>query len=153
MSICARELQCFTAWLLACVALQSLANSKREASLDGRLRAITETLTGDVYSYTCLGLFERQKLMFSFQMAIKIIEAGPAPLDPQVSLNLGFGLHMQQSFSLLWCMLSHFHSFQASRLLLAADPHVCCVLCVHAVPGLLLEGESVAREASAPEAT
>jgi dynein heavy chain len=64
--------------------LQSLASSKREASLDGRLRSIINTLTADMYGYTCLGLFERHKLMFSFQMAIKILEAGPAPLDPQV---------------------------------------------------------------------
>lgn len=71
-------------WLM----LQSLATSKHEASLDGRLRAIIDTLTGDVYSYTCLGLFERHKLMFSFQMAIKIMEAGPAPLDVQVRSKL-----------------------------------------------------------------
>lgn len=70
---------------LLCMYLpQSLANSKRDASLDGRLRAIIDTLTSDVYSYTCLGLFERHKLMFSFQMAIKILEIGPAPLDAQV---------------------------------------------------------------------
>ncbi|WIA10356.1 hypothetical protein OEZ85_010548 [Tetradesmus obliquus] len=62
---------------------QSLASSKREASLDGRLRSIIDTLTADVYGYTCLGLFEKHKLMFSFQMAAKILEAGPAPLDPQ----------------------------------------------------------------------
>jgi dynein heavy chain len=65
--------------------VQSLASSKREASLDGRLRSIIDTLTADVYGYTCLGLFERHKLMFSFQMAVKILEAGPAPLDPQVN--------------------------------------------------------------------
>uniref|UniRef100_A0A383W4S5 Dynein-1, subspecies f n=1 Tax=Tetradesmus obliquus TaxID=3088 RepID=A0A383W4S5_TETOB len=62
---------------------QSLASSKREASLDGRLRSIIDTLTADVYGYTCLGLFEKHKLMFSFQMAVKILEAGPTPLDPQ----------------------------------------------------------------------
>lgn len=28
-----------------------------------------------MYAYTCLGLFETHKLMFSFQMAIKILEA------------------------------------------------------------------------------
>lgn len=68
--------------------LQSLATSKREASLEGRLRAIIDTLTSDVYNYTCLGLFERHKLMFSFQMAIKILEAGPTPVDAQVRLGL-----------------------------------------------------------------
>jgi hypothetical protein len=52
--------------------------------LEGRLAAITSTLTDDVYSYACLGLFERHKLMFSFQMAVKVLETGPEPLDAQV---------------------------------------------------------------------
>jgi dynein heavy chain len=42
--------------------------------LEGRLRNVTEALTFDVYSYTCLGLFEKHKLMLSFQMTIKILE-------------------------------------------------------------------------------
>ena len=52
----------------------SLKTSKKDASLEGRLRNIVESLTYDVYNYTCLGLFERHKLMFSFQLAIKILE-------------------------------------------------------------------------------
>ncbi len=59
----------------------SLHSSRRDASIEGRLRNIIETLTYDVYSYTCLGLFERHKLMLSFQMTAKILE-GDAPLDP-----------------------------------------------------------------------
>lgn len=70
---------------------QSLANSKREVDLGGRLAAITDTLTSDVYSYTCLGLFECHKLMLSFQMAVKILEAGPQPLDPQVGSHTLLG--------------------------------------------------------------
>lgn len=75
--------------LLSCpvVNMQSLANSKREVDLGGRLAAITDSLTNDVYSYTCMGLFERHKLMLSFQMAVKILEAGPQPLDPQVGIQ------------------------------------------------------------------
>lgn len=46
----------------------TLATSKRDASLEGRLRNIIEAATYDVYCYTCLGLFERHKLMFSFQV-------------------------------------------------------------------------------------
>lgn len=46
----------------------TLATSKRDASLEGRLRNIIEAGTYDVYCYTCLGLFERHKLMFSFQV-------------------------------------------------------------------------------------
>lgn len=72
--------------LVPCDALhpQSLASSKREVDLEGRLTAIINALTSDVYSYTCLGLFERHKLMLSFQLAVKILETGPQPLDPQV---------------------------------------------------------------------
>lgn len=64
-----------------------MASSKREVDLGSRLAAITDTLTSDVYSYTCLGLFERHKLMLSFQMAVKILEAGPQPLDAQVGTH------------------------------------------------------------------
>ncbi|GLI59150.1 hypothetical protein VaNZ11_000978 [Volvox africanus] len=59
----------------------SLHNSRRDASIEGRLRNIIDTLTYDVYAYTCLGLFERHKLMFSFQMTSKVLE-GETPLDP-----------------------------------------------------------------------
>lgn len=66
---------------------QSLASAKRDASLDGRLACIIDTLTADVYAYTCLGLFERHKLLFSFQLAVKTLGAGPNPLDPQVCVR------------------------------------------------------------------
>eukprot|EP00899_Mesostigma_viride_P018540 jgi/Mesvir1/26688/Mv20468-RA.1 len=58
----------------------SLAHSKRDASLEGRLRNIIDALTYDVYTYTCTGLFEVHKLMLSFQMTIKIQE-GEGKLD------------------------------------------------------------------------
>ena len=45
----------------------TLATSKRDPNLEGRLRNIVDAATYDVYNYTCLGLFERHKLMFSFQ--------------------------------------------------------------------------------------
>ena len=61
----------------------TLSTSKKDASLDGRLRNIVEALTFDVYNYTCLGLFEKHKLMFSFQMTIKILE-GDGDLDHQL---------------------------------------------------------------------
>jgi dynein heavy chain len=50
----------------------SLARSKRDADLEARLRHVVAALTYDVYCYTCLGLFERHKLMLSFQMASKV---------------------------------------------------------------------------------
>eukprot|EP00798_Chlamydomonas_sp_ICE-L_P031818 gene31818-7022_t len=60
----------------------TLNTSKKDSMMEGRLRNVIEALTFDVYSYTCLGLFEKHKLMFSFQMTIKILE-GDEPLDPQ----------------------------------------------------------------------
>jgi hypothetical protein len=69
-----------------CLCAQSLAGSKRQVDLEGRLAAITETLTSDVYKHTCLGLFERHKLMLSFQMAVKILQTGPKPLNAQVGV-------------------------------------------------------------------
>lgn len=80
------RLQCLDSSFVLCMPspTQSLANSKWDATLEGRLSSIMDTLTTDVYSYTCLGLFERHKLMLSFQMAVKILEVGPNPLDVQV---------------------------------------------------------------------
>ncbi|DBA95316.1 TPA: Dynein heavy chain cytoplasmic [Trebouxia sp. C0006] len=53
----------------------TLDTSKKAPSLEARLRNIVEALTFDVYNYTCLSLFECHKLMFSFQMTQKILEA------------------------------------------------------------------------------
>lgn len=46
----------------------TLATSKKDASLEARLKNVIEATTSDVYNYTCLGLFEKHKLMFSFQV-------------------------------------------------------------------------------------
>ena len=46
----------------------TLATSKKDASLETRLKNVIEATTSDVYNYTCLGLFEKHKLMFSFQV-------------------------------------------------------------------------------------
>lgn len=62
---------------------QTLATSRKDPTLEGRLRSISDALTYDVYAYTCLGLFERHKLMFSFQMTLKLLEAS-RPLDPDL---------------------------------------------------------------------
>jgi dynein heavy chain len=52
----------------------SLASSQKAITLDGRLRNIIDALTYDLYNYTCTGLFEKHKLMLSFQMTIRIID-------------------------------------------------------------------------------
>lgn len=50
----------------------TLATSKRDASLEARLKSVIEATTSDVYKYTCLGLFEKHKLMFSFQVVLDV---------------------------------------------------------------------------------
>lgn len=40
-----------------------------------RVKNIIDKLTASVFEYVCLGIFERHKLMFSFQMTVMIIEA------------------------------------------------------------------------------
>nr|KAJ3423035.1 Dynein heavy chain 10, axonemal [Polyrhizophydium stewartii] len=59
----------------------SLHKSKPDPSLPKRLAKITDTLKYAVYNYACTGLFEKHKLMFSFQMTMKLMEADGL-LDP-----------------------------------------------------------------------
>ena len=61
---------------------QALDKADRNAQLSIRLKHIMNTLTYMVYNYTCTGIFETHKLMFSFQMTIKILE-GEGKLDSQ----------------------------------------------------------------------
>ena len=51
----------------------SLATSPKHKTLDGRLLNIIDALTFDLYNYTCTGLFEKHKLMLSFQLTIRIL--------------------------------------------------------------------------------
>lgn len=52
----------------------SLKEARKDSILENRLRSIIEKLTLNVYDYTCLGIFEVHKLMFSFQMTLNIKE-------------------------------------------------------------------------------
>jgi dynein heavy chain len=52
----------------------SLSRSKPDPLLQKRLQKIIDTLKYSVYTYVCTGLFERHKLMFSFQMTVKLLE-------------------------------------------------------------------------------
>lgn len=42
--------------------------------LSNRLRNMIATITVQLYDYTCLGIFERHKLMFSFQMTTMLMD-------------------------------------------------------------------------------
>jgi len=62
------------------VFLQALRKAEPDAILDSRLENIINTLTLSCYSYSCRGIFETHKLMFSFQMALQIMH-GEGALD------------------------------------------------------------------------
>ncbi|XP_021567645.1 dynein heavy chain 10, axonemal [Carlito syrichta] len=53
----------------------SLKRSLPDSILMKRLKNITDTLTFNIYNYGCTGLFEKHKLLFSFNMTIKIEQA------------------------------------------------------------------------------
>ncbi|XP_066933177.1 dynein axonemal heavy chain 2-like [Clytia hemisphaerica] len=53
----------------------SIDKSKRSQKLEERIQNLNDFHTYAVYRYTCRGLFEKHKLLFSFQMCTKIMEA------------------------------------------------------------------------------
>jgi dynein heavy chain len=50
----------------------SLRKSIPDANLERRLKNIMSTLTLNVYNYGCTGIFEKHKLLFSFDITIKL---------------------------------------------------------------------------------
>ena len=48
------------------VFMNAMETSKKDPVLQARLRSIIEKLTQLVYEFTCMGIFEKHKLMFSF---------------------------------------------------------------------------------------
>lgn len=50
----------------------SLRKAIADANLDKRLNNIMHTLTMNVYNYGCIGIFEKHKLLFSFQITVKL---------------------------------------------------------------------------------
>ncbi|CAF0978027.1 unnamed protein product [Adineta ricciae] len=53
----------------------SIKKSQKSNKLEDRLNKLNDFHTYAVYKYTCRGLFETHKLLFSFQMCVKILEA------------------------------------------------------------------------------
>lgn len=51
----------------------SLKEARADTILMNRINNIIDKLTHNIFDYTCLGIFERHKLMFSLQMTINII--------------------------------------------------------------------------------
>jgi dynein heavy chain len=62
------------------VFLNALATSKKDNVLQARLRFIMDKVTSMVYDFTCMGIFEKHKLMFSFQMCT-MIQDGDSTLN------------------------------------------------------------------------
>jgi len=50
----------------------SLHKSLPDTNLAKRLRNIADTHTFNVYNYGCTGIFEKHKLLFSFQITLKL---------------------------------------------------------------------------------
>ncbi|RYH28883.1 hypothetical protein EON65_10520, partial [archaeon] len=61
----------------------SLETAKKDANLDNRLRNMIDTVMRQIYDYTCTGIFERHKLMFSFQMTCMVMQ-GEGTLENEV---------------------------------------------------------------------
>ncbi|KAM6908918.1 dynein axonemal heavy chain 2 [Xenentodon cancila] len=60
----------------------SIEKSKHSSELEERISNLNSYHTYAVYRYTCRGLFEAHKLLFSFQMCVKILEvAGKLDMD------------------------------------------------------------------------
>ncbi|XP_071455007.1 dynein axonemal heavy chain 2 [Hetaerina americana] len=55
--------------------INSIEKSPKKANLDDRIGTLNEFHTYSVYRNTCRGLFEMHKLLFSFHMCLKILEA------------------------------------------------------------------------------
>jgi dynein heavy chain len=56
------------------VFMNALSTSRKDSILQNRLRNIKDKLTMLVYDFTCMGIFERHKLMYSFQMITMIMD-------------------------------------------------------------------------------
>jgi dynein heavy chain len=60
------------------VFMNSLSTSRKDNILQNRLRNIKDKLTMLVYDFTCMGIFEKHKLMYSFQMVTMIMDGDSA---------------------------------------------------------------------------
>ncbi|KAI8923518.1 dynein heavy chain and region D6 of dynein motor-domain-containing protein [Entophlyctis helioformis] len=54
---------------------KSIAKSKRYEDINERILSLNDYHTYSVYKNTCRGLFEKHKMLFAFQMTVKIMEA------------------------------------------------------------------------------
>lgn len=53
---------------------QSIKDARKDNMTVTRVKNIIEKLTMNIYNYTCLGIFEKHKIMFSFHMTVMIMQ-------------------------------------------------------------------------------
>ncbi|XP_069565682.1 dynein axonemal heavy chain 10 [Brachyistius frenatus] len=75
----------------------SLQKSVRDSVLQQRLKNIMNTLTYNVYKRGCTGLFERHKLLFSFNMTIKIEQAEERAPQEELEFFIKGNLSLEKS--------------------------------------------------------
>ena len=94
---------------------QALERSEVDVILENRLENIIATLTDSCYKYTCRGIFETHKLMFSFQMALQIM-AGEGELNRgQLDFFLKGNLSLEKTSEKLpgaWMSEAGWHDMQ-----------------------------------------
>lgn len=67
---------------------RALDLAKKDVVLDNRLRNMSSSITVNIYDYTCTGIFERHKLMFSFQMTCMVMEGDGRLNRPELDFFL-----------------------------------------------------------------
>ncbi|KAK5620023.1 Dynein heavy chain 10, axonemal [Crenichthys baileyi] len=75
----------------------SLRKSRSDSVLHKRLQNIINTLTYNVYNYGCTGLFERHKLLFSFNMTVKIEQAEGRARQEELEFLIKGNLSLEKS--------------------------------------------------------
>ncbi|XP_014373608.2 dynein heavy chain 10, axonemal, partial [Alligator sinensis] len=75
----------------------SLRKSMPNSVLPKRLQNIMDTLTFNIYNYGCTGLFERDKLLFSFNMTIKIEQADGRVPQEELDFFLKGNISLEKS--------------------------------------------------------
>ncbi|XP_055461995.1 dynein axonemal heavy chain 10 [Psammomys obesus] len=75
----------------------SLKKSLPDSILIKRLKNIMDTLTFNIYNYGCTGLFEKHKLLFSFNMTIKIEQADGRVPQEELDFFLKGNISLEKS--------------------------------------------------------
>ncbi|KAH8257767.1 hypothetical protein KR038_000855 [Drosophila bunnanda] len=79
------------------VFVYSLRKAVPDASLNKRLNNIIKTLTENVYCYGCTGIFERHKLLFSFQIATKLAQRDGVLLQSELDFFIKGNIALTKS--------------------------------------------------------